>query len=62
MVKGAQYDLRRGLSGGADAWDEGLAGVILLADYFAVPGTPEPPVTGEDLQYWLISARRRARR
>ena len=28
------YDLRPGLSGGADAWDDGLAGAILLADFF----------------------------
>jgi len=46
----------------AIAWDDGLAGVILLADYFSVPGTPEPPIDGEDNQYWLIKARRRARR
>lgn len=31
-----QTDSPRDLSGGADAWDDGLAGQILSADYFAV--------------------------
>lgn len=31
----AQYDNE--LSGGADVWDNGLAGIILSADYFQAP-------------------------
>ena len=38
------------LSGGADLWDNGLAGDILSADYF----TPAPPVLGENtVKVWV---------
>lgn len=40
-----QFDLRPGISGGADVWDNGLAGELLSADYF---GGPVPQV----LKYW----------
>ena len=33
-VRNPQFDLPQGVSGGSDLWDEGLAGVLLTADYF----------------------------
>ena len=40
-----QIDLPLGLSGGADVWDEGVAGIILSADYFA-DAAPPADITG----------------
>ena len=42
-----QFDARYGGSGGSDVWDNGLAGELLLADFFDT--TPAAPQT---LKYW----------
>lgn len=39
MIGQPNIDRPRGLHGGADAWDEGPAGVILTADYFQEPAS-----------------------
>lgn len=55
-----QADLPRGLSGGSDTWDNGLAGAILLADYFDEPGTdPEPEPSDAKALVFLLRRRRR---
>ena len=46
-----QYD--NDLSGGADLWDEGLAGVLLTADYFTQAA---PPSGGGQIKVWNGSA------
>lgn len=46
-----QFDKRPGLSGGADAWDDGLAGILLSADYFAANSSP-PVAAGSHLKAW----------
>lgn len=33
-ISNPQFDLPLGISGGADVWDDGLAGILLSADYF----------------------------
>ena len=47
-----QTEVPRDLSGGADAWDDGLAGQILSADYFTVSQTQ----TQSYIKYWNGSA------
>lgn len=49
-ISDPQYDLPINISGGADIWDEGLAGTILTADYFDA-ATP-PSVSGSHLSAW----------
>ena len=46
-----QRDITRDLSGGADAWDEGVAGQILSSDFFA---SASPTQT--NLKVWNGSA------
>ena len=41
-----QYDNQ--IRGGADVWDDGLAGQILLQDYFPAPA----PVSGGLIKVW----------
>lgn len=49
-----QHDKPMGLSGGSDLWDSGLAGTLLLEDYFVVtpPVGPAAPI----VKYWTGSA------
>jgi len=39
-IRSPQYDLLPDISGGDDAWDDGLAGELLSADYFAASTGP----------------------
>jgi len=55
-VKQPQFDLRRGLSGGADVWDAGLAGELLSADYFEAAGGGGSSPVGEAVEIDSASA------
>lgn len=70
-AKSPQHDLRCGLSGGADAFDDGAAGELLSKDYFGPLEAPAfnvrvswvhlavpaaPAVAGTTLQAWNGSA------
>lgn len=50
-IPSPQRDLPRSLSGGADVWDNGLAGQLLSDDFFTAP-VVEPPGTGSLIKYW----------
>lgn len=47
-----QHDLLPDVTSGSDAWDDGLVGQILTADYFTAPA---PPATGR-MKVWTGSA------
>ena len=49
-----RFDLRPGLSGGSDSWDDGLAGQLLTADYFeAGSGATAYSLTADSGSYSL---------
>lgn len=50
-IPSPQRDLPRRLSGGADVWDNGLAGQLLSDEFFTAP-VVEPPGTGSLIKYW----------
>lgn len=54
-VRNPQFDLPHDISGGADLWDDGLAGQLITADYFTSIPTP-PTASGSHLKAWTGSA------
>lgn len=56
-LKFPQIDRPLNFRGGADAWDDQLAGLIVTAEYFGVE--EDPPVEEDKYDYTRLRRRRR---
>lgn len=57
-LKFPQIDRPLNFRGGADAWDDQLAGLIVTAEYFGVE-EEEPPIEEDKYDYTRLRRRRR---